>query len=60
MTGHRQVRPRTGSAPICSQAEVDAIGLKDDAGGLRGLVVKSTDGRTWTVIVRQLLPDERG
>jgi hypothetical protein len=43
-----------------SQSDVDALGVKDAAGGLQGIVLKAPDGKTWTRIVRPLLPDEQG
>jgi len=43
-----------------SPSEVDALGVKDAAGGLQGIVLKAPDGKTWTLIVRPLLPDEQG
>jgi hypothetical protein len=43
-----------------SQADLDALGVKDAAGGLQGIVLEAPDGKTWTLIVRPLLPDEQG
>ena len=40
-------------------AELDAIGVKDAVGGLQGVVIASPNGKTYTLIVRPLLPDER-
>jgi len=38
--------------------EVDALGIKDYQGGLQNLVLKSSDGKTWTFSLRPLLPGE--
>ncbi|HEV7810061.1 MAG TPA: hypothetical protein VGO64_05655 [Candidatus Limnocylindrales bacterium] len=43
---------------VGGQADVDALGLKDTAGGLQGLVVKGPDGKTYGLVVRPLLADE--
>jgi hypothetical protein len=43
-----------------SQADVDALGVKDAAGGLQGIALKAPDGKAWTLTVRPLLPDEQG
>jgi hypothetical protein len=41
-----------------TQADVDALGVKDAAGGLQGIVLKAPNGKTYTLIVRPLLADE--
>src|SRR5262249_25033455 len=39
-------------------ADADALGVKDAAGGLQGIVLKAPNGKTYTLIVRPLLADE--
>jgi hypothetical protein len=39
-------------------ADVDALGVKDAAGGLQGIVLSAPGGKHDTLIVRPLLPDE--
>jgi hypothetical protein len=38
--------------------EVDALGIKDYQGGFQNLVLKTSDGKTWTFSLRPLLPGE--
>ncbi len=38
--------------------EVDLLGIKDYQGGLQNVVLKSSDGKTWTFSLRPLLPGE--
>jgi hypothetical protein len=38
--------------------EVDVLGIKDYQGGFQNLVLKSSDGKTWTFSLRPLLPGE--
>jgi hypothetical protein len=39
--------------------EVDALGIKDVVGGLQGVVLKAPDGKTYSLILRPLLADEK-
>ena len=38
--------------------EVAALKLGDISGGAQGLIVKSPDGKTYSLTIRPLLPDE--
>src|SRR5687768_10685564 len=38
--------------------EVDALGIKDYQGGFQNLVLRTSDGKTWTFSLRPLLPGE--
>ena len=38
--------------------EVDVLGIKDYQGGFQNLVLKTSDGKTWTFSLRPLLPGE--
>lgn len=39
-------------------AEVDALGIEDYQGGFQNLVLRTSDGKTWTFSLRPLLPGE--
>jgi hypothetical protein len=41
-----------------TQAQVDALGIKDDTGGLQGVILGTPNGKTYTLTVRPLLADE--
>ena len=43
---------------MLTQAQVDALGIKDVAGGLQGVVLSGPDGKSYTLTVRPLLADE--
>jgi hypothetical protein len=43
-----------------TQSDVDALGIKDTTGGLQGVVMAGPNGKTYTLTVRPLLPDEQG
>jgi hypothetical protein len=45
---------------VLSTAEVDALGIKDVAGGLQGVVLAGPDGKSYSLIVRPLLAEEKG
>jgi hypothetical protein len=45
---------------VLSTAEVDALGIKDSTGGLQGIVLTGPDGKSYSLIVRPLLAEEKG
>lgn len=44
---------------VATQADIDALGIKDTTGGLQNVVVKGPDGKMYGLIIRPLLVDEK-
>ena len=43
---------------VMTAAEVEAVGLGDVSGGMQGLVLEGPDGKTYSFILRPMLPEE--